>query len=330
MSNLNIKKIRYEWIDALRAMAIIFVIYGHCNPGINVFYVFTSPVKMPLFFILSGFLFNERNGEFKKYFNGTWIKLVLPWILLSLIALIPSLIGFALSHNFTGVLNDIKNILLGVDHWFMPCFIIGSILHFLIRKYVKSELIRCIISLVCFFAGIIFKEHDILNACMLNRALHVQLFFYLGYCIKKYLDYIKEHSNTILFIGLIFYLIGCVLTIILYPNQCLDVHKCFYYDLKICLPLIIVGNIALVTAASKCNHMPKWITFIGRNSLVIYMLQGYGFIVISSLIKILMIDVASMNQPLWAFGKMVIIVAVTSLLSFIINRFTPIVTGGRK
>lgn len=330
MSELTVKKVRYEWIDALRAMAIIFVIYGHCNPGINEFYVFTSPIKMPLFFILSGFLFNERNGDIKRCFNGTWMKLIVPWLLLSLIAFIPSSFGMLLRHNFVGVAKGIENILLGVDHWFMPCFIIGSILHFIIRKYVKSEPSRCIISLVCFFAGIFLKQHDILNACMLNRALHVQLFFYIGYCIKNYIDYIKIHSNTILLIGLIIYLVGCVFTIILYPGLCLDVHKCYYYDLKMCFPLIIVGNITLVAVASKCSHMPNWITFIGRNSLVIYMLQGYGFIVITSLVKILEIDVAAMNQPLYAFAKMAIVVAVTSLLSVIINRFAPIVTGGRR
>lgn len=330
MTALTVKKVRYEWIDALRAMAIVFVIYGHCNPGINVFYVFTSPVKMPLFFILSGFLFNERNGVIMKYLNGTFIKLIIPWFLLSLIAFIPSCTSLLLEHNFTEVVKGVENILLGIDHWFMPCFIIGSIIHFFIRKHIRSFFIRGIISFVCFFIGIYFKEHDLLNACMLNVSLHVQLFFYIGHYIKKNVEYIKAHSNTIILIGLFIYLIGCVLTLVLYPGQCLDVHKCFYYDLKICLPLIIAGNIALVAVASKCNLMLKWITFIGRNSLVIYMLQGYGFIVITSLVKILEIEVASMNQPLWAFGKMVIVVAVTSLLSVVINRFAPFVTGGRS
>lgn len=39
-------KPRENWIDMLRALAVLFVVYGHqvSNANMNWFYVFTSPI----------------------------------------------------------------------------------------------------------------------------------------------------------------------------------------------------------------------------------------------------------------------------------------------
>ena len=55
---------RKDWIDVLRAIAVLFVIYGHMGRGMWLYYVSTSPIKIPLFFAISGYLFNERDGDF--------------------------------------------------------------------------------------------------------------------------------------------------------------------------------------------------------------------------------------------------------------------------
>ena len=55
-------------IDALRGLAMLLVVFGHSTKGLYPFYVFTSPVKMPLFFALSGYLMNvdREEGSFLK------------------------------------------------------------------------------------------------------------------------------------------------------------------------------------------------------------------------------------------------------------------------
>ena len=42
-------RIRKEWIDALRALAIVLVVLGHQLRGVAEYFIFTSPIKMPLF-----------------------------------------------------------------------------------------------------------------------------------------------------------------------------------------------------------------------------------------------------------------------------------------
>lgn len=53
-------KKRIEWIDALRALAMVLVIYGHQVPDLTGFFVFTSPIIITLFFAITGYVFNEN------------------------------------------------------------------------------------------------------------------------------------------------------------------------------------------------------------------------------------------------------------------------------
>lgn len=41
---------RIKWIDALRAIAMISVIYGHLAPNFTGYFVFTSPIKNNIVF----------------------------------------------------------------------------------------------------------------------------------------------------------------------------------------------------------------------------------------------------------------------------------------
>ena len=53
---------RKGWVDALRGLAILLVMYGHCVDNMVGYFVFTSPVKMPLFFAITGYVFKLNEG----------------------------------------------------------------------------------------------------------------------------------------------------------------------------------------------------------------------------------------------------------------------------
>lgn len=54
---------RKLWIDSIRAIAIIMVVLGHQIPEETSYFVYTSIVKMPLFFAISGYFFSDRVGR---------------------------------------------------------------------------------------------------------------------------------------------------------------------------------------------------------------------------------------------------------------------------
>lgn len=64
----NISSERIEWLDSAKAIGMIFVYIGHCNiPGWN---VYIDLFHMPLFFIISGFVWKaekNRNMDFRSF-----------------------------------------------------------------------------------------------------------------------------------------------------------------------------------------------------------------------------------------------------------------------
>ena len=80
---LNEQKARLDWLDVLRAMAMLFVIYGHISK-LGEFYLFTNPIKIPLFFAISGFLMYGREGNPKVFFSRMLKRIIIPWLILAL------------------------------------------------------------------------------------------------------------------------------------------------------------------------------------------------------------------------------------------------------
>lgn len=88
---------RYEYIDALRGIAILFIVFGHIpmfcyglpeTAQLTSFRIFTSMVQLPLFFFISGFLFNVKiifnksGGVKNEYISRRCQQLLLPAIVL--------------------------------------------------------------------------------------------------------------------------------------------------------------------------------------------------------------------------------------------------------
>ncbi|MBO5133143.1 MAG: hypothetical protein J6C20_08755 [Paludibacteraceae bacterium] len=64
---------RKLWIDSIRAIAIIMVVFGPQIPEETSYFVYTSTVKMPLFFAISGYLFSDRGADHSDILE--WHKL---------------------------------------------------------------------------------------------------------------------------------------------------------------------------------------------------------------------------------------------------------------
>jgi len=79
---------RNESIDTARGVAMLIVIFWHSMiykvPGWQIYSVFTAPVMIPLFFFISGYLFNKADLDFKTFIGNIIRKIVVPWLFLSL------------------------------------------------------------------------------------------------------------------------------------------------------------------------------------------------------------------------------------------------------
>ena len=82
------EKVRKEWIDGLRGLAMIVVVFGHCLLSDSYtrwtpYFVFFSPINVAIFFAISGF-FKHKEGNSAPFFNYILRRLFIPWMILGL------------------------------------------------------------------------------------------------------------------------------------------------------------------------------------------------------------------------------------------------------
>ena len=71
----------FHWLDAMKTMGMFFIIYGHLfSYGYSYVYAFNVPV----FFILSGFLFKEDQPA-SVFWYKVWWQLVVPMLAISVL-----------------------------------------------------------------------------------------------------------------------------------------------------------------------------------------------------------------------------------------------------
>lgn len=79
---------RFIFIDLLKGIAILLIVYGHIIPGsIPGLTEYVSTFHIPLFFFISGLLFDgaKYSNRFKLLCKNRWKGLVLPFIYFSII-----------------------------------------------------------------------------------------------------------------------------------------------------------------------------------------------------------------------------------------------------
>ena len=266
--NTIVIKDRKTWVDALRALAIILVVLGHQMRGVSEFFIFTSPVKMPLFFAISGYLFKMRDGDSKTFFRNWFLKLIIPWFCLALMSFLPKLF---MGESLMGYIGDLIS---GKVLWFMPCFVIAEVIHFYARKIASKDIVLACICIFLTVLGLFLHYLGVLNYAMVNRALSVQFFFFIGYLFKQNEKSLIGLSWTVISMGGLTYLVLIFLSLYLYPKTSIDVHFCRYYNYPLCFALILLGIIVLFIAAAKSNIRNRLLSIIGQNTLVLYIWHG--------------------------------------------------------
>lgn len=322
MSHKAIIMGRVPWLDALRALAIIFVVFGHDVQWWNGFFVYTSPIKIPLFFIISGFLFNVKGGDTKEFMLGLFNRIVLPYVLLALISVvffIPFSGLYAFPSNFLKIFS-------GELYWFMPCLIFGEVILFFILKTVRNTAISTLLSVIIFVLGSFLVKEGILGFGMLNIALEIQLFIYIGTLIRNLFSFISKIPNSVLWLLPVFYVLLCY-----YGDRCnlttgFDPHIGNYGFLPYTLFVILLGNITLFCLASQYSRWPRFLLFIGQNTLILYLWANWGKTLLFGLMRILRIakPVHSIGFALVCLLSSIIFCSVCSL---VLNKYMPFLVG---
>ena len=313
-------RIREDWIDVLRAAALLLVIFGHQKSVGYGYFLLTSPVKIPLFFAISGFVFNESRRDIRAFAARLLRHLVVPWLSLGLL-------GTLAESALTGMRNlpeSLYNLLIGESAWYLPCCIVAECLWFLILRTMKRESgVICAAADMCAL-GLLAARMGWLNLWMANRAMIAQVYLLIGYLCRRHRSRLEGFGWRVpvacaaLYIGL------TALSCALYPGKSLDVHQNHYDNVPLCMAIIGAGNVALFTACGRyMKRAPRWLCWFGQNTLVIYMLHNYSVRLPVHLLRFARLPVL---LPL-VLAAMVPVCALYMLLAAVINRFAPELAG---
>lgn len=313
---------RKAWIDALRALAIIMVVLGHQVKGEDAYFLFTSPVKMPLFFAISGYVFNMHDGNSQLFWKNWLRRIIIPWLGLALIVSLPRLL---VGSNLLHILYDLIS---GKRLWFMPCFAVAEIIYFYIRRYAKNEIPIILCALSCTALGFLANALSVLNFAMINRAFVVQSFFLIGYLFKQHQNELNKIEWKYIFFMFILYLCSCWVGDLFFSGGILDVHSNYYYNIPFCFYLIFLGVFVLFMGASKSNFSNQLLTIIGQNTLILYIWHKEIILILVKSMSWLQISISY----LWLFAavKTIWAVFICNICAMFVNKYVPELVGKKR
>ena len=273
---------REKWIDVSKGILIILVVIGHSIPGpysdlnniIDYIYLF----NMPAFFIISGYLYKDKDEPIGKLILRKIKRLLIPYISYLLIINVPIIItSYIKTKDVNNLINNIKHMFLGGQYlnqysgvlWFLTCLFFTEIFFIISSKFYKKTCIR-IICIILFYT-LAHIEAWFFRGERLPLALDISLitimYFSIGFYLRKMLV-----QRKMFFIAIFISLTSLMLIKngnITYGLE-LWGHSYTNYILDFIIPTsmsIVVFNI------SKHLENNKLLQELGKNSIVIMCLH---------------------------------------------------------
>ncbi len=222
-------KERLPWIDAAKGIGIFLVVYGHCMaPHNHYVYLF----HMPLFFIISGYLFNSRN-TWKQFFWRKFTTLYIPFIGWNAVVILTRLFGGlirgdietstivwhlrTLGYTFLTFAKD--GDYMGAT-WFLGALFLISVLYKTLYAYLKDVKYKQEFILLFFTVNAIIVFFINLPRLQ-SRTFILGMFFALGHWVKLHEKELHAFNNVViaLWAAVIFTLIGHNISVSMSENE---------------------------------------------------------------------------------------------------------------
>ena len=305
---MELKKIN-GYVDFLKGIAIILVVFGHCiqyGSGLNYLnnelffdnwlFKFIYSFHMPLFMLVSGYLFyfSMLKYTFEKNIRRRFTLLILPifsWSLVALVLKLYTIESFDVITLVKFVLSNFINSL-----WFLWAIFFSSMVVLIGKKYLKDSLV---FYLLVFLLTFVTPDMFILKATY----KFMYPFFIAGYFFhKKYREKSDLFKNvnpwgkkslvtvvSILFLGMLLffnkehYIYTSGYTIVKnglsFEQLLIDLYRSI---------IGLFGSVFVILISFrwyKPNKITNTISYLGKNSLGIYIISGYLSIACSYLFE---------------------------------------------
>jgi fucose 4-O-acetylase-like acetyltransferase len=204
----GLERNRYEWVDYLKGIAILLVVYRHVLIGIERSQVDVPPVladanmifysfRMPLFFILSGLFINSSLAK-RTLGQLTWLKfenLLYPYLVWAFIqvSLQIALSGITNSNrgflDYTYILYQPRNL---DQFWYLPALFNTTMIYLLLKKKAKlAHWAQLVLGTGLYFLSFYYQE-----VSMISDWMEFYVFFALGDAISHF--FFRDKTQKVL------------------------------------------------------------------------------------------------------------------------------------
>lgn len=304
-------KNRITYIDLAKGIGIIMVVWAHANgPYRNYIY----QMHMPFFFLISGYLYNNRSGS-GEFIRKRFQSLYVPFVFWNI-----------LSHTTKSLLHHIrlrsiliydKNILLTLERdgqffgasWFLAALFLVECVYKLLDHFMKEMKYRDLVLLLLFSllsaAGFLhtFKY-------MFSRTLILSMFYAAGVSVRRHQDLLSKYDHwiTAAAAGLLFLVIGRSGSANMGANQYSSPVLFVIGSFAASYALMYLCRKADTFLAGPLPKLKEMIIYLGRNSKDILIWQFIAFRIVILIQMILNHETISMKNllsyyPLYSAGN---------------------------
>jgi fucose 4-O-acetylase-like acetyltransferase len=342
---------RIEWVDVLKYICIIFVMYSHLETNTNVVQSFYSPFFLMAFFFAAGYVYRPKD-TFQTFLYKKFRQLFIPWLVFSVFNI---LLSQFLSFNEHGsLLSELKwNFLQirdkGDGIWFVAALFAAFIpFYFFIKKYEaslcagekKPTVIAILVALILSVVSIIYTNFfpaDLLPwkttalPWHLEYVFQAMIYMVLGYLFKKQFEdifdrYNKLHNRIVI---VAVYVILCYLPYVMNIDFGVGISIAYTYVCQ------LIG-VAMVVAVSKGIKTNRYVSYVGQNTLIYFAFHGKVYSIVQTMLKrfagdfysIILANTAasSVFAGIFAIGLSVVLM----IPAYIINRWLPFIVGRKN
>ena len=341
-------KVREHYIDVAKGVAMLLVIIGHITIIPSWLYAWINSFHMPLFFFLSGMVYNPyKYDKFKDFFKAKFKGLIIPYFFLCLIIIFWARImcnpdGFyklQTLEQFIWIFVSYRKSNFYASLWFFVALFFGELLMYPIVKIIgkkfgsenKKKVALTIFGIFLSVLGFIVLYY-IRNGFFwsLDLVPLATSFLMFGYVAK--LNKEKFNNITKLPISILYLLISIVFTYLnfrIYGSSSLYnsvVGNFVYY-----MPAALGGILFVITICKKINSN-RLLEYIGRNTITYYAFQKPIILKsITTVINTLGSNIALLNNQIIKIILITIIaVFVLGVISQMITSTYPFILGKFK
>ena len=311
-------------LDLGKGLAIIFVYLGHSilyHPiamasmynWCHVLQKFIVSFNMPMFFIISGYLFSKTKKSTIELYKGKTMRILMPYLFTMLILVCVKLVlPPSMSYNSAadgGIKSLITNALCyGGDRWFVYTLYIIFLILIPVRNWLKNKWLD--IGLMAVLIGVYFLDF-LPTIFALDKVFHFMVFFIAGYAISEYYPSIKVWTLRCWWLV---YAVFVVVNIIF-----IGTLSQIPFVFRFILPF--TGTLAVMTMAFQLekviekSKVAQYIEYCGK-----YSLQFYLFTFCYPLIRWGIVSVLHVTNPVVILISVFVLQLITSTIIVEVTR----------